>query len=435
MADPADIAHLLRRTEFVARPARMSELSSLSIAAAVDNIIDFAPNGDPQLPPSLQGPPVSSGWEQYVEACNWWVGAMASRPRPFQEKMTLFWHGHFVSSWDDVDQGYQMMLQNQLYRSQALGNFRTLAQAMALEPAMLVYLSNAVNVKGQPNQNFARELMELFLLGVGNYTEADVEAVARAWTGYNYDWTTKQYVYRATKHDSGDKTFFGVTKPWTGPQTIDEILVDNTQKRLVAAKWIAKKLWEFLAHPGPPPGVVDALAGEFVSQGMELKPLLRALLNRPEFYTVTAKQGLVRTPIEWFVALCVHTGLSSDEMGLSWRGESTGQRIYAPPNVSGWRPNAYWLNTSAISGRASLARSVTWHLRNAGGFDNLYSLTPTAAVDFVANYFGVAPLSATTRTALINAHTAERATTKGNNWWAPTNLLTMTMLCPEFHMS
>ncbi len=435
MADPADIAHLLRRTEFVVRPQRLADLSAMSIAAAVDDVLDIARNGDPQLPVYLQTHDANSSWDQYVYAVDWWLGVMLQRPRPFQEKMTLFWHGHFVSAWWDVHKGYQMCLQNQLYRRLALGNFVQLTQEMSLQPAMLVYLSNSENVKGKPNQNFARELLELFTLGAGNYTEADIEAAARAWTGFNYDYDTQQYVFRPLKHDTGNKTFFGVTAAFTGPQIIDEVLRNNTAKRLVAARFIARKLWEFLAHPGPPAKVVSDLADVFVANDLELKPLLRALLNRPEFYAPAAKQGLVRTPIEWAVALCYHTGLPASATGMSWRGESMGQQMFQPPNVSGWRHNAYWLNTSALNGRADLARSITWRLRQNGGFDHLYAMTVEAAVDHVAAYFGITPLSATTRAALVAAHRAERTAVKGNNWWAPTNLLTMTMLSPEMHMA
>ena len=162
MADPADIAHLLRRTEFVAKPARVAELSALSLDAAVDNVLDFAPNGSPTVPAGLAVHDPNNGWEQYVAAVNWWYDAMKSRPRPMQEKMTLFWHGHFVSEWDVVGRTDQMMAQNQLFRDNAVGDFRALTHAMSLQPAMLIYLSNGVNVKGSPNQNFARELFELF---------------------------------------------------------------------------------------------------------------------------------------------------------------------------------------------------------------------------------------------------------------------------------
>ena len=409
MADPADIAHLLRRTEFVAKPARVAELSALSLDAAVDNVLDFAPNGSPTVPAGLAVHDPDNGWEQYVAAVNWWYDAMKSRPRPMQEKMTLFWHGHFTSSWfDGIGRSDHMTHQNQLYRTQALGNFRTLTHAMALEPAMLVYLNNADNRKEAPNQNFARELMELFTLGVGNYTEGDVEAAARAWTGYNADWPNYQYQFVSGRHDNTNKTFFGTTRNWNGPGIIDEILRDNLPKKQIAARYLVNKLWDFFAHPGGSSTVIDALTTEFLNSDLDVRVLMRALLLRPEFYGTTAKQGLVRTPVEWIVAIMHATGLTPDQLGVSWIGERMGQSLFNPPNVAGWKHNAYWLNTSALSGRAQVARGVTWHLRNNDGFANLSSMTTAAAVDYVATYFNIAPLSTTTRNALIAAHQAER---------------------------
>ncbi len=436
MADPADIAHLLRRTEFVAKPARVTELAALSLAAAVDNVLDFGPNGSPTVPASLAVHDPDNGWEQYVAAVDWWLDAMKSRPRPMQEKMTLFWHGHFVSSWfDGIGRSDHMTHQNQLYRTQALGNFRTLTQAMALEPAMLVYLNNADNRKEAPNQNFARELMELFTLGIGNYTESDVEAAAQAWTGYNADWPAYQYQFFPTRHDNGNKTFFGTTKNWNGPGIIDEILRDNPAKKQVAARFIVNKLWDFFAHPGGPAPVIDALTTVFLNSDLDVRTLMRALLVRPEFYGTTTKQGLVRTPVEWMVAIMHATGLTPDELGASWIGERMGQSVFNPPNVAGWKHNSYWLNTSALSGRAQVARGVTWRLRNNDGFSNLASMSTSAAVDYVAAYFNIAPLSVTTRNALIAAQQAERTANGASGWWAATNLLTMAMLTPEMHMA
>ncbi len=436
MSDPADVAHLLRRTEFVVKPDRLAALSALSIAAAVDNVLDVSLNGTPPLPGYLQSEDEEDGWGQYVFAYNWWMDAMLSRPRPFHEKMTLFWHGHFTSSLQDgVGRVDHMMSQNQLYRTQALGNLVTLTQKMAIEPAMLLYLSGANNVKGAPNENFGRELMELFTLGVGNYTQDDVAAAARAWTGHNYSEFTSAYVFRPAKHDNGNKALFGTTKNWDGPDVINEILRDNVGKRAVAAKLISRKLWEFFAYPGPAQNIVDELAAVLIAANMELKPLLVALFNRSEFYSVAAKQGLVRTPTEFALQLMYRTGLKSDDLGLSWSAERMGQVLLNPPNVSGWKANAYWLNTSALSGRAALARDITWKLRDHEGFDNLYDLTPDAAVDFVATYFGIAPLSSVTRNALIAAHQAQRATVEWDDWWAPTNLLTMAMISPEMNMA
>ena len=431
-----DLAHLLRRTEFVVRPERMAALRLLpTLAAVVEDIINPAPNGNVALPAYFQSEDTASGWNQYVAACTHWIDAMVDKPRPFQEKMTLFWHGHFVSAWWDVGKGFHMMQQIQTYRENALGNFHTLTQAMAVDRAMLVYLSNAENVKGSPNQNFARELMELFTLGVGNYTEGDVEASARAWTGYNARWPYYVSTFYPERHDDGQKTFFGTTKAWLGPEIITEILVTNPAKRLIAARFVTKKLWEFLAHPAPPTAALDAIAPVFAAD-MDITNLVRQILNRPEFFSVTAKQGLVRTPIEFIAALCYYTGINPDDLGVAWRAEYTGQQMFQPPNVAGWKANSYWLNTSALAGRADFARSMTWWLRATGRpfAGNVISSKPVPdAVDYVAAFFGIAPLSTTTRNALIAAHQAERSST--TPWAASPNLLTMVMLAPEFHMA
>lgn len=430
--DLDELAHLLRRTEFVARPERMEELGDLSRADAVADILDVSLNNPLTLPIEFQSEPDDS-WEQYVDACSWWLDRMVNVPRPMQEKMTLFWHGHFTSAWWEVGHGFHMMLQNHLYRQHALGDFRVLTQEMAVQPAMLVYLSNAFNVKGEPNQNFARELMELFTLGVGNYTEADVDAAARAWTGHNAWWPEYEYQFDLGEHDTGQKTFFGTTKNWDGPDIINEILRDNVDKRVVAARFITRKLWEFFAHPVPPTGVVEALADQFLAADLDLSVLMQALLTRNEFYAPAARTGLVRSPIEWIAALSWATGLSGDNLGVSWASEATGQHFYQPPNVSGWRPNAYWLNTSALNGRAGIARNATWHLRSNEGLDELDEMDADDAVDFVANMLGITPLTTVTRNALINGYQASR--NAPDWWWATTNMVTMAILAPEFHMA
>ena len=433
MADPTHLAHLLRRTEFVVRPQRFDALIGGSIAAAVDDVVDIGHNGTPPTPAELAAHSPDAGWQQYVSACTWWLERMLNAPRPLQEKMTLFWHGHFTSSWWDVGRGYHLVEQNQQQRAQALGNFVTLTQTMAVNRAMLAYLSNAENVKSSPNQNFARELLELFTLGVGNYTEGDVEAAMRAWTGHNASWPEYVYEYRPTKHDGGAKTFFGITKDWDGPDIVREIITGS--KRLVAAKFLVRKLWEFFAYAGPDDALVTELANVYIAAGYELRPLMAALLKRPEFYSVRAQQGMVRSPAELFVALAHSTGIGFSEMGVAWRGDGLGQALFQPPNVSGWRTNGYWLSTAGLNARAELARGLTWTVGKQPWVPALMDSSADDAVDQAARRFGIHPLSATTRAALIGAHRAERDSVPWRSWWAPINLLTMIMLAPELHMA
>ena len=442
---PDDLAHLLRRTEFVARPDRVAALASLDLPAVVDDILNV---GAVALLPANLYNYAADNWQQYVDAGDWWINQMVTRPKPLLEKMVLFWHGHFVSAWWDIEEGFRMMRQLQTYRENALGNMVTLTQAMCIDPAMLVYLSNAENVKAAPNENFAREVMELFLLGANNgYTQDDVRMVAKAWTGYNALWNdnpaiSRDYVFRSTKHDYNASPIFGISKPanngWTGPQVIDEIL--SGSKKLLSATYIATKLWTFLAHPTPPAGVIDAIVttSDFANNH-DIKNLLRVMLNRAEFYLPAAKQGLVRTPIEFFAALCYYCQpMTADDLGLSWQAETTGQQMFNPPNVSGWRPNAYWLHTSGMSGRANIAQRAVWSLMDTGRpFEDdtvISSKSTSAAVDFVANFFGLS-LSTVTRNAIIVTHQADRDSHNWWSWYTVGNLLMMVLMSPEMHMS
>ena len=376
-----NLRHLLRRTEFVVRPQRLLDLqASGSIEAAVDDVLAIALNN----PRDGLGPvgyfddhiETNGGWEQYQQAAAWGIDYAArgtSQPhgppppatfRALQEKMVLFWHGHLVTSWSQIHLGVQLMWQLHGYRRRALGNLVDVVQEMAVSPAMLVYLSNAFNNAAEPNQNFARELMELFTLGVGNYSEDDVDAVARAWTGHNYSYDQRRYYFDPIAHDFEPKTLFGITRDWDGPQVIGHILVENPGKQLVSARFLARKLWEFFGFVGPTPALVDDLAEVLIANGMELAPLMRALLLRDEFYSTQSRQGLVRAPLEWIVALAYHANMPGADFRLiepefadhgrrAERSAMTGQLVFQPPNVSGWRPNEYWMTSSGLSGRGS----------------------------------------------------------------------------------
>jgi uncharacterized protein (DUF1800 family) len=441
MADAAQIAHLLRRTEYVARPARVAALSAGTLQAAVDDVLDFS--GPVALPANLDHDRPGERWDQWVEAVQWWVDRMVDAPKPMQEKMTFFWHGLFVSARSKVDVTVMLTEQNKLFRDNAIGNVVQLAKEMAIGRAMLVYLDNADNTKTSPNQNFARELMELFTLGVGNYTEEDVESSARAWTGHTIDWneaspTYLQYVYRPTRHDATNKTFFGTTQNWDGPMIIEHIY--NGPKQDVAARFLVTKLWEHFAHQGIPAQVLTDLAAVVTAADWEIKPLLRALLLRPEFYSTTAMQGMVRSPVDWVVALMYHTGYRSATLNPQWFFAGMGQEPLNPPNVSGWRPNGYWVNTSAFGARAEFADNVAWRL--VGDLDaeldvvtNSKVTTFDQEVEWVAGKFGIAPLSAPTRDGIRQYVVAQRAAEPWGGYWERRNLLMMAMLAPEMHVA
>jgi uncharacterized protein (DUF1800 family) len=303
-----------------------------------------------------------------------------------------------------------------------------LAQAVSVQPAMLEYLDNAENVVGSPNENFARELMELFLLGLDRYTQAEVEAAARAWTGYGVDRDARQFVFRERRHDGGPKTFFGITRNWNGPQIIDELCTGAQQP--VLARFIARKLFVFFAHPDPTPAVVDGLAGEFQRSGLSIRALVRAILLHDEFWSPAARTGLLRSPTEYVVTVLRATGLGAAEVNPQWWMEAMGQQLFYPPNVSGWRNNGAFVSLSAWQARASFARHVTWIARERGLLDGSEQRSVSAAVQAALDLFVVDNPSAATRAALERFVAAERA---ARGWAERPNLFTATALCPEVH--
>jgi uncharacterized protein (DUF1800 family) len=430
-----DLVHLLRRTEFAARPSRIAALLPLPLEAAVDDVLAVELNGVRDFPVLVYSPEEGKYWQQYETAVFWWVNQMVSAARPVHERMVMFWHGHFTSSLSSSGRVPMSAVQNRLFRTFALGDFHQLTQAVSVDPAMLLYLNNNVNRKGAPNENFARELLELFTIGPGGYTQDDVAAAARAWTGHNADWPSYAYRFVPERHDYGNKTFLGVTKAWDGPDVVSFLLRDNPATKTAAARFVSRKLWTFFAGTSPSAQLVDDLAAVMVASNMQIKPVLRALLLRPEFYTTAVKQGLVRTPLEFTVAALTHGSLPAERSGYSWAGGVLGHQLFEPPNVAGWKSNGYWLTTSGLSARAEMARRLTWPMRANGQFDSLNSLTSEAAVDEVAKVFGIEEMSATTRAALVAANRAERSARGTRSYWAPTNLLTLAMMTPEFNVA
>lgn len=458
MPDRADIEHLLRRTEFVARPARVAELMGLpSIEAAVDNILDVPTN------PGSVTFQATEQWYQMEDLTHFWFDRMAhDSPRPMQEKMAFFWHGHFCTAYQKAGSSHLMREQIDLFRHQTLGNFRTIAIEMSTQVAMLRYLDNNKNYKSSPNQNFARELMELFLLGVGNYTEADVEAATAAWTGHTDFWEDDSYVWENDEHQYGTKSFLGRTinagadGKTHGADTIRTILGDGVvpagapaasnrgrPTQAVAAEFLSKKLWIEFAGTDPSAAVVGALRDAALAADFDIGPWLRTLLTRPEFYQADVKRGLVRSPVEFVVAALVATGLRSRVGAPLWLMEGMGQRPLFPPNVSGWKHNGYWISASAMAQRTRVARSVMWktmegywdggEIRLAGGsltkteIDVDYRDRPTALVDRFLELMRI-DLSPGSLAAL-------HAYSKSGRYWERTDLTSLIFMSPDFHVA
>jgi uncharacterized protein (DUF1800 family) len=465
----SNVRHLLRRTEFVDRPDRVTELLGLSsIAAAVQNVMAV-----PASPPSVTfTEPVDQDWARGVELTHFWLDRMAhDSPRPLQEKMSFFWHGHFCSEFGKVGWSELMREQIDLWRTDGLSNVRSLAKTMSTQVAMIRYLDNNENKASSPNQNFARELMELFLLGVGNYTEADVEASTAAWTGHSDQWDDESdpYRWRDEWHDGSTKSFLGQSinenksdRPGHGPETIDVVLgngkvpagannVANRGRwtREVAAEFLSQKLWtDFAADTAPPTDVLAAMRDALVSDDFDIRPWVETMLGHPAFYSDAVKSGLVRSPVEYVVALLDATGKRSAEVNIVWLMGAMGQRPLFPPNVSGWKANGYWVNASAMEGRARTAQSFGWAssrtywddggvLSLAGGDITRAEITARtgsvpalSSADFIDRLLTLMQLdfTSTARSELLRY--ADSASV-----WERNDALLLIMLAPEMHLA
>jgi uncharacterized protein (DUF1800 family) len=289
-------AHLLVRAGFGGTPDEIQRTLAVGPERAVNALVNAVPDNVP--PPSWAAPGDEQDLREQLKGATtpdekrmlrkilqqkfrsemkdltrWWVDRMLNTSSQFIEKMTLFWHGHFATSAEKVRPAYKMWLQNQTFRREGLGNFRSLIKAVSRDPAMMVWLDTAQSRKERPNENFAREVMELFTLGEGHYTEADVKAAARAFTGYRIDQLNQSFRFAQNQFDPDLKTFMGKTGPWDGDQILD-IIVSQPQ----CARFITAKIWKYFVYDDPELNLVNALASELRNGRYELRPFMSKLL-------------------------------------------------------------------------------------------------------------------------------------------------------------
>lgn len=426
----SDVAHLLRRAGFSSTPAEIDAVAGEATwADVVDRVLD-ASASPPDTIPAKVADPDAKQTEALVAAIGSWFDRMATTPTPIVEKVTFFWHGILTSSAPEVNV-LLVFRQIQTWRKLGLGDIHDLMQAMAIDPAMLDYLDNELNVKAAPNENFARELMELFTMGNGTFTEADVVAMARAWTGHNRNRTTGAYQFRPAQHDTGQKTLFGTTRNWDGPETITEILRGSQQQ--VSARYLAGRTWSAFASPNPSAALLDELRDALIAADLDMTAFLRTVFLRPEFRAASTRTALVRSPVEWEVAILRATGLPVSAFQLIDVQQRLGQVPLRPPNVSGWRQNKAWISTSAMWAKGLLAGQLVGALGAAGTFDDLADLSVPAAVAAALARMGVDDPSPETVAHLQDYLTAERAAGRGAV--VPPVLAALVTLTPDFQLA
>src|ERR1700678_4454332 len=293
--------------------------------------------------------------DHMADLISWWTQRMVRSPAPLVEKMTLFWHGHFATSADKVS-AYRMWLQNETIRRYALSNFGTLVKAISCDPAMLNWLDLGSSQKEHPNENFARELMELFTLGEGHYTEEDVKAAARCFTGYRVIGPAEQFQFVAGQFDPSDKTFLGKTGPWRGDQAID-IILSQPQ----CAKFIATKIWRFFVYDDPAPPLIEALGEQLLRCKYELKPFMKIVLSSQEFFSAQAHNSIIKSPVQFLVQGQRTLGLPLPAgQSLVFIYRQLGQTPFYPPNVKGWDGGKSWINTATLTYRYELAKELVY---------------------------------------------------------------------------
>ena len=426
-----DVFHLMKRVGFGATPVRITELANSTIPEIVEWLLDDAAAPRPGAPGFVYDTRLAH-WERIAELQKWWLDVMARADWVLVEKMTWFWHGHFTASIEKVYDTPMLWRMHEAQRALCLGNARAMAQNMAIQPAMLWYLDNEDNYAERPNQNFGRELLELFLLGIGNYTEQDVDACARAWTGHHLDHDSATYVFEARYHDYGASTFMGVTRAWNGPEIIDFLFDDPTQ-RVHVARHLCRKLWSFFAYPNPPATLVASLADVMIAGNFEMKPVLRSLFNRAEFWSPVARNGLVRAPVEYVANVLKQLNLRSADLNPQWMLEGMGQLPFAPPNVSGWRQNRAWVSTSATAAKHEFASTINWRL-DPNPFDDLTGLPIVDTVNWAFHRCGLSAPSQRSRDVVTNWLEVQRAT-PNQGWVESENLLKLMLLLPEMQMA
>jgi uncharacterized protein (DUF1800 family) len=371
-----DARHLLGRAGLGASPRQIIEFSGLSRVQAVDRLLATTHHAALTPPPEWvseaitprhvlrdMSPDERKDFEHRerqrgLQLRGWWLQEMLGTPSPLTERMTLFWHNHFVSGQHKVRQPQLLYQQNALLRRHATGNFAELLHAVAKDPAMLIYLDSASNRKDQPNENFAREVMELFTLGEGHYGEQDIRDAARAFTGWSVDPDNGEFRWRPAQHDMGEKTVLGHSGNLTGDEVLDLLLAQPA-----TADFIVAKLWREFVSPGPanPQERRERaqVAARFRASAYDLETALRALFLTRSFWAASNRGTLLKSPVDLVVGTIRQFEIPvSNPLPLVTVTTQLGQNLFAPPNVKGWPGGTAWINSQTLLGRKQFAERV-----------------------------------------------------------------------------
>ena len=405
MSERERVQLLLWRAGLGATPAQVDAATAKGYAQAVEDILTYPGQGasPPALPPWPIQPDIYTGadertnYQKTVAATinernnarsvgdrmllNWWADLLRTSTTPLQENLTVFWHNHFATSLDKVDRPAYMLQQNQLLRAQGAGKFVDLLISISKDPAMLIWLDGQSNIKGHPNENWSREVMELFTLGIGNYTEQDVREAARACTGWTIR-TDGTVAFNAARFDSGSKTILGQT----GNFDLDDfsrMLANHPQ----TAKYLSHKLFVWFAGDEPTAADLAPMLDAWNTTGGEIRSVLRALFLSDAFTPERAATAHIKNPVAWTVGIL--RGLTVDITGEQLANAMAAQdmTIFRPPSVGGWPNGTAWISPSNQVLRFNLAAGLV------GKVGNLSGKADDAFMDEIADRLGGIPIS------------------------------------------
>ncbi len=379
--DKGKARHLLSRAGFGGTQKEIDELYAMGLHGAVEHLVQFARRDDKgpsiDIAPSERGPSYerrmnskdrsafaaerrSAERGQQVKLREWWLERMVCSEKPLQENLALFWHGHFAVNYRTIYNSHAMNQQHQLFRGHTSDSFGTLLRSTVHDAAMLRYLDNNSNYKGHPNENLAREIMELFAMGEGQgYTEKDIQEAARALTGYTYDPYTAHFRFVASRHDGGKKTIFGKTGNYAGDDLVDLIL-----RQPATSRFIAGKLFRYFAHENPSKATVDRLASVLRTYYFDVKPMLRSLFLSKEFYGKASVGTQIKSPAQLMVGTLRRLGVEDVDYARMDRAmQAMGQTLFEPPNVKGWEGGRTWVNANRVLTRYNSASELVLYTR------------------------------------------------------------------------
>lgn len=374
--DRVKAAHLLNRAGFGGTPEEIDKLAAMGPDKAVSFFLDADPDDDLFPPPTFVEPPARVEFKKreknaateedrrmirrqlseldrlsMLDFRLWWLNRMRYTTDPLREKMTLFWHGHFATSNQKVNDPYLMWIQNETLRHGALGRIPPLLKEMSRDPAMIRWLDLGQSRREHPNENFARELMELFSLGEGHYSENDVQEAARAFTGYRIAQETGVFRFVARDFDGGVKTVLGRTGPLSGDEVIDAI-VSQTQ----CARFLGRKIWKFFVSDDPSEQRIEELGGLLLAEQYDVGKALRVLFRSREFYAPEVIHHQIKGPVQWLIQTTRMLEIPLPDAGVIENSlASLGQVLFAPPNVKGWDGGRAWISASSLLYRYNFA--------------------------------------------------------------------------------